>query len=278
MNTVIKSKQLELLYSHLPSSILTGYIAAFFVAYILWDYVDHSSFILWLAGFNIIMLYRVGILVFYKKIQIKDVSLKLLDRLNFISTLLTGLIWGLLTFYYSKTWPTQIQVPFWILFIALMSGASASFSVVIRYYLSYSLPIFLFSIYELFITENYYITIIFFFYMFLLSITSYNFNKAQKSLITQQYALLESNTHLQSLATRDALTNLPNRRAFDEYLKKEWARHVRSDLVMSLVMIDVDYFKNYNDHYGHDKGDECLKIIAEVIERCLHRQGSEIWW
>jgi diguanylate cyclase (GGDEF)-like protein len=66
----------------------------------------------------------------------------------------------------------------------------------------------------------------------------------------------------------DSLTQIFNRRGFDEYLFKEWERHVKAQEPLSLLICDVDHFKRYNDHYGHQAGDECLKIIAGHIDRC----------
>jgi diguanylate cyclase (GGDEF)-like protein len=65
----------------------------------------------------------------------------------------------------------------------------------------------------------------------------------------------------------DELTQIANRRRFDEYLLQEWQRHVRLQLPLSLLICDVDHFKLYNDHYGHQAGDACLKQVAASISR-----------
>jgi len=67
----------------------------------------------------------------------------------------------------------------------------------------------------------------------------------------------------------DGLTQIANRRRFDEYLLKEWERHVRDQQPLSLLICDVDHFKLYNDHYGHQAGDECLKTVAATIKTCF---------
>jgi len=79
---------------------------------------------------------------------------------------------------------------------------------------------------------------------------------------------------LQELASRDGLTGLANRRCFDEALNFEWRRAIRSSQSISLLMIDVDHFKQYNDTYGHLKGDECLKLIANAMSGVIHRAGD----
>jgi diguanylate cyclase (GGDEF)-like protein len=70
---------------------------------------------------------------------------------------------------------------------------------------------------------------------------------------------------LEQLATRDGLTGLANRRCFDETLHAEWARALRQHQPLSLLMVDVDNFKAYNDAHGHLGGDECLKRIANAV-------------
>jgi len=79
---------------------------------------------------------------------------------------------------------------------------------------------------------------------------------------------------LQHIATTDALTGLANRRAFDEALGREWHRCGRSRSPLSLLMVDVDYFKTFNDAYGHVAGDTCLRQIAQSVATCAKRPGD----
>ncbi len=83
--------------------------------------------------------------------------------------------------------------------------------------------------------------------------------------------LLRVNEELRSLSNTDGLLKIANRRYFDEMLFKEWHRAMRGNHFLSLLILDVDYFKHYNDHYGHLQGDDCLKKVAEIISSNLHR-------
>jgi diguanylate cyclase (GGDEF)-like protein len=76
---------------------------------------------------------------------------------------------------------------------------------------------------------------------------------------------------LENLSTLDGLTNIPNRRRFDEIYAHEWSRALRSQTQLSLLFIDIDHFKNYNDLYGHLAGDDCLKAVARVLQSSLGR-------
>jgi len=79
---------------------------------------------------------------------------------------------------------------------------------------------------------------------------------------------------LEDLSTLDGLTGIPNRRKFDEYLEREWKRAVRDSYPLSLIMIDIDYFKLFNDNYGHGKGDECLKKVAKNLSMTARRPAD----
>jgi len=76
---------------------------------------------------------------------------------------------------------------------------------------------------------------------------------------------------LERLASIDGLTNIANRRHFDETFSMEWSRAMRETESLSLIMIDIDYFKQYNDSYGHLAGDECLKLVAATLQQSLQR-------
>lgn len=78
------------------------------------------------------------------------------------------------------------------------------------------------------------------------------------------------------LSTIDGLTGLSNRHFLDEMLDKEWKRARRNKYPISIMMIDLDFFKNYNDTYGHLKGDECLKSVADVLKGTARRPGDVV--
>lgn len=79
---------------------------------------------------------------------------------------------------------------------------------------------------------------------------------------------------LEREATTDSLTGLANRRAFDEALQREWARAVRNDTELSLILLDVDHFKPFNDRYGHPAGDACLRAVARAVQDVVRRPGD----
>jgi diguanylate cyclase (GGDEF)-like protein len=97
----------------------------------------------------------------------------------------------------------------------------------------------------------------------------------QKALLEGQQKLQEANAMLSELSIRDGLTGLSNRRHFDAMLDKEWRRAQRNLKPLSVLMIDVDCFKALNDRYGHQRGDDCLRQIARVLQE-PPRRGYDV--
>jgi diguanylate cyclase (GGDEF)-like protein len=83
--------------------------------------------------------------------------------------------------------------------------------------------------------------------------------------IELQTNLEQANKKLEHLSYIDELTDIPNRRIFNEVIRKQWSDCMQDSMPLSLILVDIDYFKNYNDNYGHLRGDECLKAVAKAL-------------
>lgn len=91
----------------------------------------------------------------------------------------------------------------------------------------------------------------------------------------QLYKQLEAaNFTLQQLANLDGLTGVANRRRFDQYLNSQWSHLTQHNLPLSLILCDIDFFKFYNDKYGHPAGDTCLKKVATVLDRSVQKPND----
>ena len=100
-------------------------------------------------------------------------------------------------------------------------------------------------------------------------------NYLQSRLLNLEHKSLEdSRLQLDILTSTDGLTHIANRRSFDAALEQEWNRQQRAEVPLSLMMLDVDHFKKYNDHYGHLQGDECLRKIARALAGFARRPGD----
>lgn len=104
----------------------------------------------------------------------------------------------------------------------------------------------------------------------------------QKKIVEEQSELLllkineltelkETNNRLEKMSLSDGLTGIPNRRSFDIYLNTSWKNVIRSQKPISMIMVDIDYFKHYNDCYGHLKGDDCLVLVANAMDLSILR-------
>lgn len=95
-----------------------------------------------------------------------------------------------------------------------------------------------------------------------------------RARVESQLRLKRKTDLLEKLSSIDGLTEIPNRRQFDETLSNEWARARRAQSNISLILIDIDFFKQYNDHYGHAAGDKCLQKVAKTLKHSLKRPAD----
>ncbi len=99
-------------------------------------------------------------------------------------------------------------------------------------------------------------------------------DEAFRKLGELQKELQRSNAELQKLTCLDGLTCIANRRRFDDFIRKECLRSARDETTIALILIDIDYFKLYNDNYGHLKGDECLQKVAAALQKAVQRPAD----
>lgn len=97
---------------------------------------------------------------------------------------------------------------------------------------------------------------------------------AFQALRDLQVELEKSNIELQKLSSLDGLTGIANRRCFDEFISKECLRSARENTNLSLILIDIDFFKPFNDNYGHLAGDGCLRQVAAALDEVVHRPAD----
>ena len=96
----------------------------------------------------------------------------------------------------------------------------------------------------------------------------------EQKVVARTAELQEANRQLEALAVTDPLTGLANRRRFDDTLHAEWAREGRAGSSLAILLLDIDYFKQYNDTLGHQAGDECLRQVAAVLQAKVRRAGE----
>ncbi len=103
----------------------------------------------------------------------------------------------------------------------------------------------------------------------------------QQRIQSRQISLLmaklqQANQELERLVSIDGLTQVANRRHFDEYLEQQWLQLTQEQVPLSLILCDIDFFKCYNDTYGHQAGDDCLRTVAHVMSQVVKRPGDRV--
>mgnify|MGYP000187928445 CR=1 FL=1 len=99
-------------------------------------------------------------------------------------------------------------------------------------------------------------------------------NVIQKVVTEKTAELYQANLKLEELSRVDGLTGIANRRYMNEFIEKEWLKSIRNETCMSFILIDIDFFKLYNDNYGHPAGDDCLKRVTQKLESIVNRPGD----
>ncbi|MGH1461664.1 MAG: diguanylate cyclase domain-containing protein [Neptuniibacter sp.] len=100
--------------------------------------------------------------------------------------------------------------------------------------------------------------------------------RAMERIANMKKELDDANKRLATLSSTDPLTQLSNRRELDKQLLREWKRCHREGFTLSAIMLDIDFFKPYNDNYGHQQGDECLQAVAKLLSKCVDRSHDLI--
>lgn len=116
--------------------------------------------------------------------------------------------------------------------------------------------------------------IIFFTIVFIAGTLKKQVEKRIKELELRNQELELANEQLQILSSLDGLTGISNRRHFERLLTQEWRRNLRDRTPISIALMDIDFFKKYNDTYGHQAGDECLRQVASAIATIPNRPGD----
>ncbi len=98
----------------------------------------------------------------------------------------------------------------------------------------------------------------------------------ERKVLERTLELQQANKALQKLAEQDGLTGVFNRRYFDQFLEEEWLRSQANQTWISLIFCDIDCFKPYNDTYGHQAGDQCLREVAQTVSQCVSRSTDVV--
>ena len=284
-----------MLYRNHTQSWILSILAASLITYL----AIESGFIVvgisWWAAFVVVSLLRTWNTVKFCRVsdrqQITDYCPWF--RWFYFYTFLAGMAWCVGGIFIGSHLDQMYQVYVLIVLIGVGAAAIPLLGVVHRVMLAFQIPTTIpYLIYIAIIFEDRGIFLIFMFALYLIGVTAaihsmdknlsksleLQYEKAQlaNSLTESNQELQDANEKLETLTLEDSLTGLNNRRYFEMQLEAEWLRQARDNKILTLMVIDIDYFKLYNDTYGHADGDDCLKEVAQVLKSSLHRPSDVI--
>lgn len=280
----VRAEQIRLLFLQNRSVQVLGMLTAIITAITLWKVADHTLLTVWLIVMITVYIMRLATTLLFFRTHIDDQMTEIWIRRYIVWTFLAGVSWGSLAFLLDSTWPAAYQVVLFVVYTGLIAGAFNANSSVFIAFPAFYVPI----VVPLMIVmlgmkdEAFYaLALLFMIYIALMYISSLKFyNRLADTLqlrfdnekLAQELSL--SNEKLVHLADIDGLTQIYNRRSLNRFLIAEWNRHYRNQKPLSLIFIDIDYFKQYNDTYGHEAGDNCLIQVAQILQRNAKRSSD----
>ncbi len=280
----IRAEQIRLLYHQGATIQVLGIFTAIVSVAMLWAVADHHGLLIWLLCAVAITLVRLAINVAFARRHPTDDEIVPWGRAYVAGTFAGGLVWGALALFFDPAWPAPYQVVLFVIYTGITAGA---FNTNTPYFVAF--PMFylppvgcLMFVMLQHAGEGYRaLAALFVIYIVLMYLSALKFHNHMAQSLKVRFdneqlanKLARSNQMLTDLANLDELTKLDNRRSMDRFLDHEWVRHQRSAQPLSLLYIDIDYFKQYNDSYGHDAGDHCLVEVAHTLKSNAQRMSD----
>ena len=294
LETLMQNGRVATLSAH-----LVGVIATLLL---FWQYLPPSVLLLWAAAFIILLLVRSLQMSNALVTRTFQTSPRRVYWQLIVGALLTGAVWATIYIYAADRVPVTMQYIF-LLVVVMITAFSVGYSVVIReYFIAYVFsalwPIAWWSLVHYW-EQSYNLLIgllLLAFCALLVSVSdrvylsfrnmiSLNWERESiarelgdltHNLKDRNRQLIDARRQLTDLANIDELTGLGNRRLVNKVLQEEINRARRTGARLSLILLDVDYFKDYNDNYGHPAGDLVLKRLADLMERATSRAGEVV--
>ena len=281
------AEQVKMLMAQSPTSVVMSFLLASFVALVFGELMPGRFVFAWWCIISVFFLTQYLLYVVFSRQRAEQINFQFWYKAILISAAIGGLCWGLGLTHMLDNLDAQYHI---FLIILLISLAAAGITFAVRtpvYYLfqvCVLLPVILWLVSS---TEMTHVILAVFLIIFMVAMWLFAFqvgrslaNSFRLQLENQSLAnsLKQSNSRLQvlneeltQLSATDSLTQVANRRYFDNRYASEFSRASRENTALSIIMIDVDFFKIYNDELGHVAGDECLKQVALCIRNSLKR-------
>jgi len=307
----ILAEQLRISHRQLPAALRLGLVLAFAISWIFYPVIPKSILITWLFCFVVASLLRYFSLQHIASDGFNEEEADRYALRYAVTAFLLGSTWASLAFLLPYV-GTEERILIFVLLISIASSALTTTAAHVISFYCYAYPILIaYAAHAFLLGERIWtmlglLTMVYGLYMTLaawklssslresislryswqetadtLEKTREELNKeldsrtvAENKLKSVMTELEQAVSHLEQLAAIDELTGIPNRRSFDAAIAREWNRARREQSSIALLMIDVDYFKNFNDLYLHQQGDEALKQVAQSLRQFAQRPGD----
>ncbi len=303
----LRRRQVEILYEQSLWSLPGGFAAALALAAVLWPAAPRGPLLGWLAVMGLVTAVRLALSLHHRRRALVDDGERLWLRSYLVGSVVSALIWagGAILVAPADSLPQWGAYLLWL--GGLVAAGVATLSVVMGAYLAFALPAVLPVSAWLLLgpdAEPYHRTVGLVLPVFLafMIAAAWRVNRAMVRALRLQFENQQLNLHLRAdlerhvhveaqlreakrrlealarelrqLSAEDGLTGIANRRHFDQVLLREWRRATRGRYPLTLVLLDLDYFKDFNDRYGHQAGDECLREVGQVLRAHCRRSGD----
>ena len=275
--------QIEQSFRQLPVSLIVNLVNGFILAVVLWGAASAPVLIAWLLLLVAVTGARFLVLRAFRKAAFgAEVDHAAWTRYFVIGACAAGIVWGAsgVLLFHPSSFPHQVFLVF--VLGGMVAGAVPLLSSVGFAYGCFAIPAVV-PISVRMLSEGDPIHVImglmiaiFGIAMLASSAEVHRLFRDSETLRRELLASLESSHALEHLVRLDSLTEIPNRRLFEEELNKEWGIAERNNETLALIIADIDYFKEYNDYYGHPAGDSCLVEVAQAMQRALVRPGDVV--
>jgi len=250
------------------SSLMTNMALGLVLCFLMGSMFEKGRLLAWIICLLAVCLFRVSIAWIYTRYSaFEKFSPIFWYRLYFAGTWLSALVWSSVSIFFFPMQYPSFQLYLVALLAGLVHGAGQNQAPFRLIHLTYTLTIMVPLILRFFFMGSFYYGTFAFALIFLIAGIMISTRKMRCYLIESLILRYE----ISQMAHIDALTGLANRRHFDMFIYQEWNRAQRQGSPIVMLMIDVDFFKLYNDLYGHQRGDQCLRQIAEAISTAIHR-------
>ena len=286
MNTqeeYIHAEQVRLLYNQTLTAVIGNPMGAAIFCWIFWNVINHKIIIIWCSCMILYSMIRLFPFINYKRHEERKTSQQW-GNIYLFMTFIQGSLWGIATLIFIPTEDPiyNVIVSMWI--VGVSAAAIGAYSAYIRAMLTFFLPVVVPGTLHLFLLNgqlNIALGLGICAYAFIVLRTIIPVNKAIINSIQLNFVLDKQikqrkniEDKLREVSIRDELTGLFNRRYFNEVLQNELKRAHRNSTPLSLILIDIDYFKSFNDTYGHLEGDTCLQLIGNTLNQSVKRPGD----